>query len=284
MSFVTINQPNGPPGRPEPYIGHPFGGPELRGGYQPIRTTPGRLTNATISSVFPIRTWAHNYHEGIRSKQPVFTFKNDPDPESDFIEYDIFNLPMLNMSLARLAVLNSVNGVSELTVNKVMQQFAFLGVNVTEPSEHTDARHGNPVHTIEHQGESTMYNIFQTGVYHGSDLYFIVKRVNVSADPQYILSPDGSMSTTVSMTDKDNRTVTNIVQVFPYACNGPVDREVLEYEHADGTREYGKYWRVGRMHRGIYMEYEGIYNPNSAHNNLQVLENNKDVTVFLNPS
>lgn len=284
MSFVSIDQPSGPPGRPQPYIGQPFGGPDIGGDYAPIRTTPGRATNATISSVFPIRPWEQKYHEHIRSKQPVFTFKSDPEPETDFTEYVLLNLPMLNFTLAQLAVSNSSNGVSSLTVNKVMEQVAFLGINVTEPSEHTDAHHGNPVHTIEHQGESTMYNIFQSGVYHGRDLYFIVKRVNVSSDPQYILSPDGSLSNIVSMTDKDSRTVTSIVQVFPYACNGQIDRNALLYTHSDGTREYGKFWRVGRLHRGIYMEYEGIYNRNSAHNDLQALENNKDMTVFLNPS
>lgn len=290
MSFVQINQPN-PPGQPQPYVGTPYGGSDLRGGYAPIRTTPGRMTNRRLVENFHIREFEYRYHEGIGQKHPVFMLKKDADFDNPRKIYDIYNLPTLNYILATMDKERLEAEEDQLTAHEVKRNFTFLGINNTDHSESLDAQADGPTHSITHQGDAVTYNIFGSGALHGLDLYFLIVKKDITNDMFFVFDKHRQMTGQVTKNSQKNNVgyvLTSTIQVIPYACFGEPALDKLKYINKNGDVErveYGSYWKVGKLHNGIYMEEESFYNDNENKCfDVGELENTTDINIFVNSS
>lgn len=281
-----------PPGQPDLYMGQPPGGSELRGGYNTIKTTPGRMTNRTLTRDFHLREWQNNYHTGIGAKQPVFMMKINPDFDTDSkkVHYDILSLPMLNYILASSDLKNFHDGKKMATPNSVKKDFMFLGINITDHSESGDAQANGPLHTVAIQGSCTMYNIFKAGALHGLNLGFTIKRVPVtSSSLEFIFNKSGTLHSNPSnnIISNDNRTMTSVLQVVPFqSLSQPTLQDLKSVINEDGVYKtyYGSYWRLGRLHTGMYIEEEAYFNNNNGmHSDVREIENTTDLIVFVNP-
>jgi len=267
--------PPAPPGQPDLYTGTPPGGEAISGGYEPIRTTPGRMANNRIVYNYLIRKWMKDYHRGNGAKHPMFLYKEE-DLNTLRQETSLMNLPTLNYVLAMRD--NMKQSKKEVwTAKDVKKEFAFIGINNTDYSEYMDAQTDGPVHSITTEGSSTMYNIFNKAR-EGMNLYFLIKKVPMQTSLSYVLDGNRTHVETVeklNYTNIDEQSaygfdMKEVVQVIPHACFGV-------------PKDCNTYWKLGKMSTTIYIEEQNYTNKStSVSRNVDEINMAKDINVFVN--
>lgn len=298
MAFAQINTQASYPHTNDMYVGNNYGYPDMFPG-TPYKNPNQMIAydNYTINQAYETRPWEKGYEQNLRKQ--MFCFVKKPkygDQNRPVNTHVIVNLPTLNWILAKQQYELFSNGKEPMTIAQVEDEWAPVGVCVTEPSESNNGTgssrnsiaYRNRLLNFEIAGASKMFNIFGNDICETSELYYLIKKIDTPLNPftRYTLGPNGGVDEVVSHR-YDGKTMDGIIQIIPYShhCHHiPPPGDLDYYSKSSGTVSQGSYWRIGKVHRASRISSSRFAlhtKHNDCYKDMSKIIKNASIDIFL---